>query len=480
MSSDQTHEVPGSVLRTITEEYSYLEQFRILLGRRLVIPTAFSFSTDRKSDLKKLRETVNPAWTRSAIGPLVLPAIEMLDEEIKARGESHETVMSYLKRFLDEGQPIAETPTVVQDTQVMTMEYGRLSDLYAKFENIHERSRAPEAITAMEEWFASDTLLLPTLDREYRQAVSLQQGIVERVQLWHNEELPSRLSDHQDHIERVKTLTKRVVFEYSNMASKVVSICSKTIDSTEKFLCLNAIESSDERRLAESWHKHFQPVSYHNFALGAKRARPIFGTDSTPEVVLTALTRLQAEEGEVSLPVGDPRDVKEISLGLEQRCSNSSVDEVMAQEPAFKLRSYIEVCLHLTANFRTSYYTPRLTSLPETFPRDEISPWINGRSQLTGAILAKFFNLSTNRRPNFHMAATLLTHQNDAAGIMANIYRKWDFYAQRPLPADLERRWELKYGPRLWNIKSETYVVESEWMQSKSTLEILMTREQDS
>ncbi|CAG8777102.1 12427_t:CDS:2, partial [Acaulospora colombiana] len=129
------------------------------------------------------------------------------------------------------------------------------------------------------------------LDREYRQAVSLQQNIVEKVQLWHNEELP-------DHIERVKAFTKRVIFEYSNMASNIVPICSKAVDSTEEFLCSNAIESSDERRLSESWDKHLQPVSYHNFALGAKQARPIFGIDSTPEFVLMALSRLQKEEGE--------------------------------------------------------------------------------------------------------------------------------------------------------------------------------------
>jgi hypothetical protein len=85
------------------------------------------------------------------------------------------------------------------------------------------------------------------------------------------------------------------------MASNMVPIYSKAINSTEKFLCSNAIESSDERRQSESWHQHLQPVSYHNFALGAKRVHPLFGTDFTPEFVLMALTRLQEEEGEARI-----------------------------------------------------------------------------------------------------------------------------------------------------------------------------------
>jgi hypothetical protein len=83
--------------------------------------------------------------------------------EIKAREESHERTMSYLKRFLDEGSPVAETPTVVQNTQIMTMEYGRLPDLYANFEKSYERARTPEAITAMEEWYTSESFLLPAI-----------------------------------------------------------------------------------------------------------------------------------------------------------------------------------------------------------------------------------------------------------------------------------------------------------------------------
>jgi hypothetical protein len=83
--------------------------------------------------------------------------------EIKAREESHERTMSYLKRFLDEGSPAAEAPTVVHNTQVMTMEYSRLSDLYANFEKCYERARTPEAITAMEEWYASESFLLPAI-----------------------------------------------------------------------------------------------------------------------------------------------------------------------------------------------------------------------------------------------------------------------------------------------------------------------------
>jgi hypothetical protein len=119
-------------------------------------------------------------------------------------------------------------------------------------------------------------------------------------------------------MDKTKALTKHVILEYrlailaaaildnlrsssfcSELAVNAVSNYPSAIDSTENFQCLDLIKFHEERRQLTKGHAHFQSVLYHNFALGARHAHPIFGLKSTLKFVSDLLHKLQEKEGSV-------------------------------------------------------------------------------------------------------------------------------------------------------------------------------------
>jgi hypothetical protein len=77
--------------------------------------------------------------------------------------------------------------------------------------------------------------------------------------------------------------------EGRNLASTLLSNCSKAINATNKFTYSAPIDSQELRT-----------ASYYNGALGGNHpSRPIFGLDSTPKVVLKMLQELERREGQV-------------------------------------------------------------------------------------------------------------------------------------------------------------------------------------
>ncbi|PVF99321.1 hypothetical protein CPB86DRAFT_302761 [Serendipita vermifera] len=138
-----TQEDGGAILESVCDERRLLVQFGGWLHRRLEL--------DRKyiKDLKELREMVNPDWTGCTVRHLLLPTVQLLDEEVKAREAAYNRTVGHL-------DPL---PTLERDIDVQS--YAEVESAYEDVKAEREKARRPSVVTTWQEWVVGKELLLP-------------------------------------------------------------------------------------------------------------------------------------------------------------------------------------------------------------------------------------------------------------------------------------------------------------------------------
>ncbi|PVG01589.1 hypothetical protein CPB86DRAFT_80245 [Serendipita vermifera] len=229
-----TGNIPGGVLKTITEEHKCLGQFADLVKRRADLDRRYL------DDLGQLFQFVDPAWSRSAIWPLVEPFLDNISNEVASRRETCEIVDTRIKAL----------PKVSQSGLPMTKEYEELGKVFQEHEQCRTEASSLSSIAELKVWHGSEynhnifsalttsdiqSFRLPESsksrlminfgshsnlsDRLYRQSVLRQQQKSIKMSVWHSSVLPVSFI----YVVRVNFLSfnHRIAWKITNNKAKI-------------------------------------------------------------------------------------------------------------------------------------------------------------------------------------------------------------------------------------------------------------------
>ncbi|PVF94687.1 hypothetical protein CPB86DRAFT_788834 [Serendipita vermifera] len=140
----QERDVPGSLLRKITEEHRYMNEFAELLGRRLELDSKY---LDSLEALISDKVTVR-AWPQSKLWPLFSPLFDYFQEELNERRRVLQSLESAIRQLL-----IFDSPDVDDKSEESVFEkYQQLAVSYDHYEDCRTQASSPDAVRKLQTW----------------------------------------------------------------------------------------------------------------------------------------------------------------------------------------------------------------------------------------------------------------------------------------------------------------------------------------
>ncbi|PVG01591.1 hypothetical protein CPB86DRAFT_80351 [Serendipita vermifera] len=136
-------DIPGQVLKAITEEHRHLGQFVDLLKRRIEL--------DRKylDDLEQLHQSfINPIWSQSAIWPLVEPFVDYFSREVASR----RGICELLDNCIQELPDMDSFDLSDDNGTLMTEEYEKLGDIFQEHTLCRTEASSLPSIAELKVW----------------------------------------------------------------------------------------------------------------------------------------------------------------------------------------------------------------------------------------------------------------------------------------------------------------------------------------
>ncbi|CAG8677769.1 14334_t:CDS:2 [Acaulospora colombiana] len=221
-------------------------------------------------DLEQLHQSViDPAWSQSAIWPLVGPLVDYFTKEVESRRDICEVLEDCVQGLPEVGLPDSSD----DGGPLMAEEYVKLGKAFRRHERCRIQATSFPSIAELKVWHGtSESRLVTNYDSHSKAARVYRQSVLQQQRIYTKE----RLEAHQQQSEDIKTAVNKI-------------LTSNRQDGTQRFSSSEFISEVYECYQLEACHLWMQPVGYVDFETAEFSDTVIFGTDRGMEIMYTLL-----------------------------------------------------------------------------------------------------------------------------------------------------------------------------------------------
>ncbi|KIM25088.1 hypothetical protein M408DRAFT_223507 [Serendipita vermifera MAFF 305830] len=265
----------------------------------------------------------------------------------------------------------------------------------------------------------------------------------------------------------MKKLIQRALNKDSGLSSQLSTSCAVAISSTAAFSSASFIAAHHETMEKEESHVILQPVSYHNYIIDGRAAKPLFGLGKAETVALVKRVMDRAKGNDISWAwdSGGPHEAfqfEERALSTEDITSedrefNLGWDIALLEVAHTCLRLYdtILITLHQYA-FRFDeplipLSTGEISRYQSGVPRHKLVSLLKDMDPCTRpeiiSLMVRLVDMRNQPKKTMEVlefVALRFVHNSRARSIIQDIWRKWDIVNDQPLPDGFERFWDAE------------------------------------
>lgn len=290
---------------------------------------------------------------------------------------------------------------------------------------------------------------IPENERNYRRAIVQQQECVATTSRWYSEEVPVITERHQQRAEDMKKLIQRALNKDSGLSSQLSTSCAVAISSTAAFSSASFIAAHHETMEKEESHVILQPVSYHNYIIDGRAAKPLFGLGKAETVALVKRVMDRAKGNDISWAwdSGGPHE----AFQFEERAL--STEDITSEDREFNLGWDIAL-LEYAFRFDEPLIplsTGEISRYQSGVPRHKLVSLLKDMDPCTRpeiiSLMVRLVDMRNQPKKTMEVlefVALRFVHNSRARSIIQDIWRKWDIVNDQPLPDGFERFWDAE------------------------------------
>ncbi|PVF95389.1 hypothetical protein CPB86DRAFT_817211 [Serendipita vermifera] len=433
--------MPGSTIQALLKERLFLSEWSNILKRRVQLDEEYI------QNLEAFSQSVAMYECDSDLLPLVSPLMEYFEREIVERKKA----ASAMHRHLDTVSTIVSDDGL-EDLQKIITKCEQARGTYTQYQICYQRARTPVANATVELWEkgfseahslkelddgAIRDLVIPELEREYRQSLNNIQQEASEISDWNAEELPGVIHSHQERLGNFKEMASHLLGEYSEFCAHLSThlVCAK--ENVDQASTSEIIAHVYQKLEVESQHPILRSITYDDFQYRTRRKKVVFGIEQSLDLALNVIPLVDRPVDANRPPASDQFFDSVFDIERKFDRTEDNLDIARGFED-WEMRSFIRLAL-LTNPPLVKLRDGTLNLWQGGIPRDKIANIMERSIAQYGKRIELLFRPGGAIWRDKAEQAMLLTHRWGTAKIVSDIWRKWDFENHRPLPKGVER-----------------------------------------